>query len=163
MLFRPTWRPTLALAGALTAGAVGLLSWGVAWATSPSGLTTTILSGPVTLEEVKVRTRTDQHSVKFQTKETSDVYVVQNRITPGGHTGWHSHPGPSIVSVVSGQATEYHAEDPANGIVHAAGTAFVDDGDGAHLVKNEGTVDLVLIAFQVIPQGAVRRVDEDQP
>ena len=51
--------------------------------------------------------------MKIKTEGASDVYVVYNRIVPGGNTGWHSHPGPSIVSVKSGTATEYHAEDPA--------------------------------------------------
>jgi quercetin dioxygenase-like cupin family protein len=160
---RPTRRPKLASLCALTACALGLLAWGVAWATPPQGLSTTILSGPVALDAIKIHSNSPQHSVKVKTKGTSDVYVVQNRIVPGGHTGWHSHPGPSIVSVVSGQATEYHADHPDTGVVHAAGTAFVDDGDGAHLVKNEGSVDLVLIAFQVLPQGATRRIDENQP
>ena len=148
---------------AVTACVLGLFAWGVAWATPSQGLTTTILAGPVILDAIKVHSTSDQHSVKMKTKGTSDVYVVQNRIVPGGHTGWHSHPGPSVVSVVSGQATEYHADHPNAGTVHAAGTAFVDDGDGAHLLKNEGTVDLVLIAFQVLPQGATRRIDEDAP
>ena len=160
---RLTKRPKLVSFVALTACAAGLLGWGVAWATPPQGLSTTILAGPVVLDAIKIHSTSAHHSVKVKTKGTSDVYVVQNRIAPGGHTGWHSHPGPSIVSVVSGQATEYHGDDPGTGVVHSAGTAFVDDGDGAHLVKNEGSVDLVLIAFQVLPQGATRRIDENQP
>ena len=69
----------------------------------------------------------------------------------------------SIISVVSGQATEYRNDDP-NGVVHAAGTAFVDEGgDHAHIVVNEGTTDLVLVAFQVLPTGAPRRIDVPAP
>jgi len=156
-------RSRLLSACAVIAGALGLFTGGVALATSSQGLTTTILAGPVTLEEIDVKTMSEDHSVKIKTKGVSDVWVVQNRLAPGGHTGWHSHPGPSIVSVASGQATEYHADDPDHGIVHAAGTAFVDDGDGAHLIRNEGSVDLVLIAFQILPEGAPRRIDENQP
>jgi len=149
--------------GALTACAVGLFAWGVASATTPLTTVTTVLSGPVILDPINVHARSDDNSVKMQTHGTSDVYVVQNTIHPGGHTGWHSHPGPSVVSVVSGQATEYHADHPLTGIVHAEHTAFVDDGDGAHIIRNEGTVDLVLIAFQVIPHDAMRRIDENAP
>jgi hypothetical protein len=152
-------RSKLLTACTLIAGAVGLLTAGVALATSAQGLTTTILAGPVTLDEVHFKSKSDGHSVEIKTKGVSDVWVVQNRIVPGGH----SHPGPSIISVVSGQATEYHGEDPDNGIVHLAGTAFVDDGEGAHIIRNEGTVDLVLIAFQVLPKDAPRRIDENQP
>jgi hypothetical protein len=163
MLFRLTTRRKLVSTGVLAACAVVLFAWGAAWATPSQGLNTTILSGPVALDEIDVHSKSDHHSVKIKTQGTSDVWVVQNRIVPGGHTGWHSHPGPSIISVVSGQATEYDADDPGSGIVHSAGTAFVDDGDGAHIIRNEGSVDLVLTAFQILPRGATRRIDEDAP
>ena len=41
----------------------------------------------------------------------TDVYVVDNKIDPGGTTGWHTHPGPSLILVVSGQVTNYTTED----------------------------------------------------
>jgi len=102
--------------------------------------------------------------VKIKTEGVSDVYVVYNRIAPGGHTGWHSHPGPSIISVKSGTATEYHGEDPNAAIVHFAGSSFVDDGQGAHIIRNESTTDILeLVAFQILPSGAQRRIDEPAP
>src|SRR5207237_5094734 len=97
------------------------------------------------------------------TKGQSDVYVVYNKIAPGGHTGWHSHPGPSIVSVRSGTATEYRSDEP-DAIVHLAGTAFVDEGgDHAHIVVNAGDTDLELVAFQILPMHPPRRVGEPAP
>ncbi|HEY2595774.1 MAG TPA: hypothetical protein VGK33_17925, partial [Chloroflexota bacterium] len=33
----------------------------------------------------------------------TDAYVVDHTIAPGGTTGWHKHPGPSLILVVSGQ------------------------------------------------------------
>jgi quercetin dioxygenase-like cupin family protein len=142
--------------------AVGLVALRVARATPGQSISTTILAGPTLLEAIHFKTKTDDHEVDVKTKGVSDVYVVRNVLAPGGHTGWHSHPGPSIISVVSGVATEYHG-DGAEGIIHPAGTAFVDDGDGAHIVRNEGTDTLELIAFQVLPAGAPRRIDEPQP
>ena len=134
----------------------------IARATPGLRISTTILSGPVLLDEVHVSTETDGHEVEIKTKGVSDVYVVRNVIQPGGHTGWHSHLGPSIISVVSGVATNYEGDDP-EGTVHEAGTAFVDDGNHPHMVRNEGDTDLVLIAFQILPVGATRRIDEPQP
>jgi len=151
------------LAGALVASAFGGIALGSAWMTAASGLTTTIVAGPTPLGEIDVKTQSDINEVKIKTKGVSDIYVVHNRIVPGGHTGWHSHPGPSIVSVVSGQATEYH-DDDLDGVVHPAGTAFVDEGgEHSHLVVNEGSTDLVLVAFQIIPLGAQRRIDRPAP
>ena len=147
----------------LVACAVGVCAAGFVWATPGQGITTTIISGPTQLDAIHVQSKSDVNDVELKTKGLSDVYVVQNRIVPGGHTGWHSHPGPSIVSVVSGQATEYRSDDP-DATVHAAGTSFVDEGgDHAHLIMNEGNVDLVLVAFQILPTGAPRRIDVPAP
>ena len=153
----------LTLAGALVACGLGGFGLGLAWATPGAGIATTIISGPVELEPTLVVTETRDHGVIFKTKGQSDVYVVYNKIAPGGHTGWHSHPGPSIVSVRSGTATEYRSDEP-NAIVHLAGTAFVDEGgDHAHIIVNEGDTDLELVAFQILPKGAPRRIDEPAP
>jgi quercetin dioxygenase-like cupin family protein len=149
-------------AGVFLCCVCGAIAFQVAWATPGQSITTTILAGPSELEEIQVVSQTPDHGVILKTRELSDVYVVLNRIAPGGHTGWHSHPGPSIISVVSGEATEYHGDEP-HGVVHAAGTAFLDDGDGVHIVRNEGSVELVLIAFQILPEGATRRIDEPAP
>ena len=146
------------------AGCVALAALGaVAWATPNSGLTTTILTGPVVLGQIDLKSNTDDHKAMVKTWGDSDVYVVHNRIVPGGHTGWHSHPGISFVSVKSGTATEYHGDDPATPNLYPAGTGFVEEAGGVHIIRNEGTADLELIAFQLIPHGAVRRVDEQAP
>ena len=151
------------LGAVLAACGLTAVAIGIAWATPGAGISTTIISGPTVLGEVHLNSDSEINDVKIKTKGLSDVYVVKNTIAPGGHTGWHSHPGPSIISVVSGQATEYRSDDP-HGIVHAANTAFVDEGgDHAHIIVNEGTADLVLVAFQVLPLGAPRRIDLPAP
>jgi quercetin dioxygenase-like cupin family protein len=153
----------LKLAGVLVACAFGGIASGSARVTPSSGLTTTMIAGPTLLGEVEVKSESAINEVEIKTKGVSDAYVVHNTILPGGHTGWHSHPGPSFVSVVSGQATEYRDDDP-DGVVHPAGTVFVDEGgDHAHMVKNEGDTNLVLVAFQIIPLGAQRRIDKPAP
>ena len=153
----------LMLAGVLGACGFGGIALGAALATAGNGITTTIISGPTLLRDVDINSKSEINDVKIKTKGDSDVYVVQNTLVPGGHTGWHSHPGPSIISVVSGQATEYRDDDP-DGVVHTAGTAFVDEGgDHGHIIVNEGNTDLVLVAFQILPLGAPRRIDRPAP
>jgi quercetin dioxygenase-like cupin family protein len=149
--------------GVFVGCAFGLIALRVAWATPSQGLSTTILTGPVQLGDIDLKSDTDDHQVKIKTKGPSDVYIVQNRIVPGGSTGWHSHPGISFVTVRSGQATEYHGDDPATSHVYPAGTGFTEEAGGVHLIRNEGTTDLELIAFQLIPSGATRRIDAPQP
>ena len=80
--------------------------------------------------------------------------MLQNTIAPGGTFGWHSHPGPSLVIVKSGTATFYMADDPACAPhVVPAGSGFVDNGQDTHVVRNEGTVDLVTEVVSLVPAG----------
>jgi quercetin dioxygenase-like cupin family protein len=95
----------------------------------------------------------------------SDVYIVQNTFPPGAHTGWHTHPGPSLVTVTAGTITAYEADAPnCTPKIYNTGDSFTDLGCGdVHLVRNEGTVCAVTIAVQIIPAGQPRRIDANQP
>lgn len=94
----------------------------------------------------------------------SDVYVVRNTWPVGAHSGWHTHPGPSLITVISGELTVYEAYSCATPIVYHAGESFTDLGCGdVHLVRNEGTVCAVNMVVQIIPAGQPRRIDADQP
>ena len=154
----------LIAAGVFVGCALGLVTLKVARATPQQGSTTTVLTGgPISLGEINVHFIGDPaHKLKIQTMGVSDIYVVRHVIAPGGDTGWHSTPGPSIVSVVAGEATKYVADDP-EGVVFTAGTAFTAPCDQTHIFRNEGTVNLELIAFQINPEGAPRRIDQPQP
>jgi quercetin dioxygenase-like cupin family protein len=140
-----------------------MIAWKVAWATPSSGLSTTILTGPVLLGDLDLKSISDVHDVKIKTKGASDVYIVHNRIVPGGSTGWHSHPGISFVTVKSGVVSEYHENDPTTPHVYSAGQGFTEEAGGVHNMVNEGSTDLELVAFQIIPSGATRRIDQPQP
>lgn len=96
-----------------------------------------------------------------RTKGHSDLYVQSNVWQVGGTTGWHTHPGHSLVTVTAGAVTNYDVEDPTcTGKVYTAGMTFVDHGgDHAHLVRNEGFVVATTTAVQLIPADAIRRVD----
>ena len=92
-----------------------------------------------------------------QVQEPSDVFVVHNRLPPGGHTGWHTHPGPSIVSVKVGTATLYDGDDPScTPVTYPAGTGFIDKGGGhVHILRNEGNVELETVVFSIVPQAQI--------
>ncbi len=154
----------MTLAGACVACAFGLVALRIAWATPGSGATTTPIAGPSVLGDVDTRSETDDHEVELQTRGLSDVYVSHIRIVPGGQSGWHSHPGPSIISVTSGTLTLYDDCDDFL-IPHdfPAGTALVEDANCVHMVVNDGDTDLEFVVVQIVPLGAPRRIDEDAP
>jgi quercetin dioxygenase-like cupin family protein len=100
-----------------------------------------------------------------QTKGPSDLYIQNNVWQPGGSTGWHTHPGHSLIIVTEGTVTEYMSDDPeCKPHVYTQGMGLVDPGGAhVHLIKNEGTVPAITIAFQLIPAGAERRIDAAEP
>jgi quercetin dioxygenase-like cupin family protein len=142
-----------------------------ALATTPQGVTTTTF-GVGRFEDINATTKTDvdpDAATKFwqariNTKGASDLYVLQNTISPGGTFGWHGHPGPSLVIVKSGTATFYLADDPTCSPQRVyAGQGFVDQGGDVHVVRNEGSVDLVTVVVSLVPAGFQRRIDEPAP
>jgi quercetin dioxygenase-like cupin family protein len=56
-----------------------------------------------------------------------DTFVQHVRLTAGADTGWHTHPGPGVVSVVGGALTY---EDSCIRATYGPGTGFVDQGFG---------------------------------
>jgi quercetin dioxygenase-like cupin family protein len=138
-----------------------LASAGVVSATSGTGIaTTTIVQG--NFGDIGVKTNFDGHKVDIDTKGDSDLYVVSNVIAPGGHSGWHTHPGPSLITVKSGTITAYEGDDPTcSPTVYTTGQGFIDPGDGhVHLLRNEGAIPAETIAVQFVPDGGTRRIDE---
>lgn len=100
-----------------------------------------------------------------KTKGSSDLYVQNNVWVPGGTTGWHSHPGHSLIVVTAGTVTAYDADDRrCRPHVYTQGMGFVDaGGDHAHVIRNEGTVEARTIAVQLLPAGQPRRIDVADP
>jgi hypothetical protein len=105
----------------------------------------------------------------IKTEGDSDLYVQQNTWDPAAcsgcipTTGWHTHPGPSLVIVTQGTVTEYDGDDPSctPHVYSATGTnAFIDPGGGhVHIIRDESGAVAKTIAVQLVPTGATRRQD----
>jgi len=96
-----------------------------------------------------------------------ETVMQQIVIAPGGHTGWHSHPGPVVVLIKSGQMSFYDSEDPTCTVrTYSAGQAFIDKGQGhVHIARNESqseNLELWATYFDVPPGGAFR-IDAPNP
>jgi quercetin dioxygenase-like cupin family protein len=157
-------RTTFALGA--TALAAGVLAGNV-MATPPAGVTTMIL-GKSLFSEFQTATHTlpaDTWQAQLRTHGDSDVYAVDNRFDPGGSTGWHSHPGPSLILVLSGTVTNYDSSDPScTPHDYAAGQGFLDPAGVVHEVRNNSTTaSAEVLAVQLLPHGSTRRIDEPQP
>jgi hypothetical protein len=100
-----------------------------------------------------------------KTRGASDVYVQSNVFAPGGSSGWHTHPGHSLIIVTAGTVTAYEGDDRScTPHLYTVGMGLVDEGgDHVHNIRNEGTVEARTIAVQLIPADATRRIDAPDP
>ncbi len=109
-----------------------------------------IISAPVVARSTGFANPTD---IKFKVKggaqevihvsDAAQTVMQQIVIGPGGHTGWHSHPGPVVVIIKSGTMSFYDGDDPTcTERTYTVGQAFVDSGQGhVHIARNESTTD----------------------
>jgi hypothetical protein len=159
---------------------MAVLSAGNIRATPPSGFAgTTLALGRFGNIDVKLRAFLPESAPPGEHKEDddpfwssiqrtrgdSDLYVQSNVWAPGGTTGWHSHPGHSLIIVTSGAVTAYEADDPScTPRVYTVGMGLVDAGGGhVHVLRNEGSVEARTVAVQMVPAGATRRIDAAAP
>jgi len=154
----------------MCASLVGVLGGGIGVAAevqaTPSTATSMVLAqAKVAPLDITARNTTidgKRWRAELETRGLTDGYVVDNKFLPGQSTGWHSHPGPSLIFVVSGSVTNYesHARGCA-GVTYPAGTSFIDAGGrDMHMLRDDGTVPAETIAVQFIPSGQPRRIDQ---
>ena len=155
------------LAGAtvVVAGLAVLAIATAALATMGSGVTSTNIAQGNVAGDLDANVKTGDWKLDLDTKGPSTLAVSENRVAPGGHFGWHSHPGPSLVIVKSGTSTFYRGDDPdCTPQVQPAGTAYIDPGGVVHTARNESvTEDLVVIVMRLVPVGVAPRIDEANP
>jgi len=147
-----------------------------AWATPATGFTSSLVAQTMGLPQFEVFNRFVQSGsndddnvwLSFQkTKGASDLSVVSNTwqpMQPGqlpASTGWHSHPGHSLIMVTVGTVTEYEGNDPScTPHVYTAGMGFVDPGHGhVHIIRNETNQIAQTIVVRLVPAGQSPRID----
>ena len=136
---------------------------------TPSSLGTSTLLGRATFgdpsgEIFKVKRITGDWHIEVKAKPAFDLAVSRVVLQPGGQSGWHTHPGPVFIQVVSGVMTFYESDDPdCRPIVRSAGEGYLDLGEHAHIVRNEsGDVAENLVTY-FAPPGATLRIDANAP
>jgi hypothetical protein len=151
------------------AAAIPSLLAGVALATPGFN----ILSAPILARAIFV----DPVDIKFKLggedadiihmRDAQETVMQQIVIGPGGNTGWHSHPGPAVALVKSGELTLYSSDDPTcTGRTYSAGQAFVDSGQGhVHIARNLSQTQNteVWVTYFDVPAGASPRIDAPNP
>ena len=133
--------------------AASLALSGVAVATAPTGSVVSEVIGAGSTDE----------PFRFRAKPDTNTVLASFTFGPNSSTGWHTHPGRTLVTVKSGTFTVYHADDCAP-LVYEPGDAFVELPSTVHIGRNEtsGGVELGVVFFRV-PIGGTPRIDQPQP
>lgn len=88
-------------------------------ATPPSGIVTAPIIGRGHFtDDVRMKLKIKHHGTKpvvVSMEDPSEVVAQQITLAPGGHTGWHTHPGPAVVVVSRG----HDPDDGRSGVLHS--------------------------------------------
>jgi quercetin dioxygenase-like cupin family protein len=90
----------------------------------------------------------------------TDTYVHHLILAPGGYSGWHTHPGILIATVVSGSIDFYDANCQKRSV--PAGQVYFE-ADKVHAIRNTGAVNAEIYISYLIKHGSPRRVEADAP
>jgi len=91
-----------------------------------------------------------------------DFVIQEVVIAPGGTSGWHTHPGQTLVLVTGSGVTFVHADCTTT--AYAPGTGFIDQPGAFHMVRNDGTAPAILFAtYTNVPVGGAFRIDASAP
>lgn len=111
-----------------------------------------------------IQSKAGDYDAELKSHDNTDIVVVRNVVSPGGHSGWHFHPGPVLVTVTSGTITFYMGDDPScSPHVHPAGTTFFENGGMVGIARNESTVEATAVATFFVPAGSPTRIDAPAP
>jgi quercetin dioxygenase-like cupin family protein len=124
------------------------------------------VGGRSVTKRVRVRVPTVQPLMTCGSGGGCDIAFQQLTIGPGGHTGWHTHPGPTFVAVAQGEGTLYHGIAGCPAHKYPANTAFFQPTTEVHNFRNEGSTSLVVYALYALPKGTPNsgiRIDQPQP
>ena len=116
----------------------------------------------VTPVTIGAGTLTSTSGMGLNIRPGTNTVVAELTFGPNSSTGWHSHPGKTLVTVQQGTFTVYH--DNCHPHVYEAGDAFVELPSSVHVGRNEtgGTVKIGVV-FTNVPIGGSFRIDQPKP
>ena len=136
--------------------------------TASVGTTSTLLGRATFVDPsdpvLKVKRITGNWHMEVKATPGFDIAVQTINFAAGSSSGWHSHPGPVFIQVVSGTMTFYESDDPTcTPIVRTAGQGYLDVGDHAHIARNQTGSAAQNVVTYFAPPGAALRVDQPAP
>ena len=155
-----------ALMGVVAAGTLVATSAHATPPSPPPALTVEVLARSVVPDSLNINTTfSDGTKIRLKTNGPLDLVTSRTTLAPGATTGWHRHGAVVLLSVTSGQVTEYR-EHRAHCVAttYTSGEAIVEDGKHPHVVVNESDQPATWVITLLVPQGSPSaRIDAPAP
>ena len=133
-----------------------LLGGGVVLAGPPIGFTATIVSDG----KIAKATEISANGIEFSSPKNARVIVQVGDFVPGGTSGWHTHPGLTVVTVTDGSVINYVACHA--GVIYTKGQSFVEPPSTPGDVDNTSTTLAAhVMATLIVPDGMAPRTNVD--
>jgi quercetin dioxygenase-like cupin family protein len=141
------WLAVLAVVPAAVVGSMGAAASDEQGDTAPPPVVELLSRGAVAAP-----IDAEARGIELETERRIDVAVAHLTFQPGSSTGWHRHPGPTVVTITEGELTI--TDRMCRSRTFEAGDTFVEDGPPRHIAVNTGdTVTETIVTF-FVPRGA---------
>ena len=153
-------RRALAVVVVVAASGLGTAAVAAPRDAAPSGVHIT----PLAQGGIGTKVRAHSDGITIRTKGPRSMLVTRIVVDPGGSFGWHSHPGPVLVTVAHGTLTVFEAHH--GGCTRStvkAGDAFIENGGHVHLARNQGTEPVRLYATFLARNGTTEFLRSEAP
>ena len=93
-----------------------------------------------------------------------EIVTQTVKFPPGAYSGWHTHPGFLVSTVLSGTLTRYNTDCTSQ--TFGAGQSWTETGTNTFIIKNETGADASDTVTFIVPGGTPTsqlRIDKSQP
>jgi quercetin dioxygenase-like cupin family protein len=147
-------RPLIILAVGIGAFVLG---GGVVSAEPPSGVAAKILASGTLSKATDI----GANGIEFTSRRATQVIVQQGDFSAAGTSGWHTHPGLTIVTVTDGTVT-YHRRCSVGS--YTKGQSFVEPPDTPVMVENSSNqASAQVVTALMVPAGFAARTNVSAP
>jgi quercetin dioxygenase-like cupin family protein len=104
----------------------------------------------------------EDFSASIATEGASNIIQQEVKFSPGGTTGWHTHPGIVILTLAADSGPVDWYDSKCGKTVYNAGDSWTE-GTKLHDVVNHGSTDVHFLVTYIVAKDVNKRTDQSAP